>query len=634
MSSNGRPPARQSIPLRLDATQTGGPITPASSVRDVLRRYPHLEAVFQRHGLTECGGPQGPQEPIALFASVHRVDAQLLVADLNREARRPTPAVASAPRATPAPPVYPIFLKTALAVGLTLGFTMGTAVLLARGLGIARPIGSEQHVQVHGIAQLFGWVGLFIMGVAYHVVPRFQGVAPTGRRLSLLTMALVVAGLVLRSLGQPLEPGPVRAVLLAASGVGLLAGAAAFAWAMARLLARRGIRTDPSRSDPFRPWLWAALFWLVSMAGAALVSLVPLVQGERLVPFGPDQAVLHGLLYGFAGAFVFGVSLRTLPHFLALGPVRPWALRPAFWAFNLGVTLRVADWWAGDGKPGSLALAGAGLEAAAVALFLVGLPVLGRSGPMGRAGYRAFPWYIRAAYAWLAVAVALELALAAYWVLADRYPGYLEISAARHAFALGFLTLIIFGMAGRIVPVFRGVALRHARLMDAVLPVLVVSTALRVTLSLALPATPAARAALATSGLLTFAAFAAFATVLWTTLRAGPQPSVQPLALRTRPRRADGPPPLADMTVAQVLERYPNALEVFLQHGFTPLADPESRRTMASQVTVAQACAMRQVDLKALLADLEAVARQTGGPATASRAPARGRDTTLNGGTA
>ncbi|HEX5416975.1 MAG TPA: DUF1858 domain-containing protein, partial [Chloroflexota bacterium] len=66
-------------------------------------------------------------------------------------------------------------------------------------------------------------------------------------------------------------------------------------------------------------------------------------------------------------------------------------------------------------------------------------------------------------------------------------------------------------------------------------------------------------------------------------------------------------------TVAQVLDRWPATLDVFLRHGFTPLADPQLRQRLAPTITVRSAAANRGVDVQQLLADLEAASKVTAG---------------------
>lgn len=61
------------------------------------------------------------------------------------------------------------------------------------------------------------------------------------------------------------------------------------------------------------------------------------------------------------------------------------------------------------------------------------------------------------------------------------------------------------------------------------------------------------------------------------------------------------------MIVGHVLDEYPDTLEVFLKHGFTPLKDPVLRKTMPYKVTVEQACKMHSVDLEKFLVEVNKV---------------------------
>src|SRR6185437_14313716 len=64
-----------------------------------------------------------------------------------------------------------------------------------------------------------------------------------------------------------------------------------------------------------------------------------------------------------------------------------------------------------------------------------------------------------------------------------------------------------------------------------------------------------------------------------------------------------------DQSVADVLSQWPSTLEVFIRHGFAPLADPATRARLAHTITVRQAAASRGVDLSRLTEDLRDAAR-------------------------
>src|SRR5690348_10970728 len=101
------------------------------------------------------------------------------------------------------PPVA-ILPRTALALGVTAGPGLRLWLLLART--VQAPLGGASWlalVQVHGFVQLFGFAGLFVMGVGLHLLPRLRGGAPVGRRPSLAVYLLTVTGVVVRAVAQP-----------------------------------------------------------------------------------------------------------------------------------------------------------------------------------------------------------------------------------------------------------------------------------------------------------------------------------------------------------------------------------------------------------------------------------------------
>lgn len=88
----------------------------------------------------------------------------------------------------------------------------------------------------------------------------------------------------------------------------------------------------------------------------------------------------------------------------------------------------------------------------------------------------------------------------------------------------------------------------------------------------------------------------------------------------------------AEMTVAEVLAEMPQALGVFVEHGFTALREENVRTNVARTITVAGAAMMNSVDpgqlvsrlndlRQRLLAAGEEAAASSGKPITAAQAP-------------
>jgi len=72
------------------------------------------------------------------------------------------------------------------------------------------------------------------------------------------------------------------------------------------------------------------------------------------------------------------------------------------------------------------------------------------------------------------------------------------------------------------------------------------------------------------------------------------------------PAEDESAPITGDMKVAQVLDRHPAALQVFLDHGFSSLANPVARKTFAHAVSVETACKKHEVAPEEFLKKLNA----------------------------
>jgi len=88
--------------------------------------------------------------------------------------------------------------------------------------------------------------------------------------------------------------------------------------------------------------------------------------------------------------------------------------------------------------------------------------------------------YLRSAYVWLGLAGALQAWFAGRaWMRGD-YVSLAQIDSARHAVALGFITMMIVGMATRVLPVFAGRRLHSGTMAVGALYALNIAGALRV----------------------------------------------------------------------------------------------------------------------------------------------------------
>jgi hypothetical protein len=578
-------------------------------IPDLLRSAPQVRPVLDRYGLRGCGGALGPVESLAFFARAHEVPLERLLGELR--------AAAAAPLALPvvqegapdvADAIYRPFFKAGIAVVLTLGAAWGAYLLLRIGFGGTFRAAGLHEVNAHGHAQVFGWVGLFVMGFAYQAFPRFKHTSLHCPRLALASLGLMLGGIVGRCVSEPLAGtlpwlGPVAL----AAGAVEVAAIALFAWLIVQTWRGSGVRLVP-----YDYYLLAALFWFVAQAVYETLYL-----GATLSA-GPDELVARvatwqGALreiqiHGFALLMILGVSQRLLPNFYGLKKPKKWLSLLGLACLNLAVLgeaagailMRLAGHgWAILWYGSVLLLAGT------VALLLWDWRVFARTAEPDRSLK-----FLRAAFGWLLLSLAMLALLPVYqyavlpWAApaseaAGRGFSHAYYGAVRHAVTVGFISLMIVGVAARVVPTLNGVDVR--RLPGLWAPFLLINAgcALRVLAQTATDFTPSAFPVAGVSGLLEVTGLALWGAHLW---RIMSRP--QEVQAESAPADPDAPVRPTDR-VADVLDRHPDFLPIFLDFGFRPLANPLLRRTLARQVTLAEACGFLGADVDRLIDALE-----------------------------
>lgn len=582
--------------------------TSTTTVDDVVHVDPALSRVLNAHGIDTCCGGSAT---LAEAAHVRGIDLDTLLAALNQaDAPRKQPVVVAAepvrPCASPAcevsPPAVPApraavvvpavprptryvrFFAASLLFALTFGSTLGALTLATLTLpwNFLGGLSTDYTKLAHGYTQVFGFAALFIMGVAYHVIPRFKGASLSAPGVASASFWLQTGGVLAMALGMLAGPPVVGPAQLIGALV-LLAAAVSFGWVIHHSLA-----AGPPTPEGFERYLRAGCAWLVAATALAVVA------AAQVDPLQP--AVWEAALWGFAGSWILGMSLRIAPVFLGLTPLSQRTSGALFAGYQLAVSAWVAvaaiDAWIS--LPAARATAGIALSVM-VGGFVLRLGILGSKENQTQVGDRGYEKFLVVAYAWLLVALAfIPVWSAASAVTGNPMPA-LVLDFGRHAFTLGFLTQIIVGVAARLIPVFAGTPLWSTGWRDVTFYLL---NAAVVTRGLELLVELAGLADLwpyiSMSGLLGVGAFAAFtANVLMT---------VRTRSLPTTSGPADTNP-LADNLVADLLT-IPGALELLVSRGLRPLQNPEMRAAMAPTVTLRQACRIHSIELEPLLAEL------------------------------
>ena len=378
-------------------------------------------------------------------------------------------------------------LGTALALGVFGGFLMATVLTVTRAVHAHTGLWWIALAQAHGHLQLYGWAGLFVLGVAFHFLPRLRG-APLAYPAAVPWILLAQAvGLVARALAQPLLSATganVWRVLLVASGaLELLALGAVVALLLATASA------GPAMAS--RPALWSVLPFLagvvVALGAEALSNVINVWRAAGsptpgLVPVSGDTVNITLGLFGFLVPMALAMSARAMPMYAGLTAFPARILWPLAFTYFAGLALASVGAGAGGAQAAwPVMITGLGLMAMGVvvllfvATFIRMMRTRGRlpekvrrlapSPAASQRAYRAqvtretgaygpFVAIIASAFLWAAFGALLLVLDGAALVFGASVP--VSLDAARHSFAVGFIALLICGIAPRMLPGFSG----------------------------------------------------------------------------------------------------------------------------------------------------------------------------------
>lgn len=429
-------------------------------------------------------------------------------------------------------PVWPPFIWASLWLAITAGFGLGGALFAATALGVPLGLWWPAAAQVHGHIQVFGWAGLMVLGITFHFLPRLRGTPLAHPGYARVVLALLLAGLVLRALVQPLLAVASSGASLLALRVGLVcsgvlevAGVSVALWTLAHMLRHGPSLRTRAGLWPILPFFVTAFTGLWLALGVNLVGLIAAAMMARaLVPDWADQLTIHLAFYAVLAPVSVAMSERTFPLFLRTPLPRRRMLRLGLALLLAGLALRVY------GEMGNTSLAtalGCLALAAALGMFILALGIFAPRRPLPRQAVHPFSdpiqLHVISAYLWLVVTVILLVVTGLEVIGIVIIP--VEGNAEWHALGAGFVTLLIFGVGAHLLPSFTGRSLRSRTLLWTTLMLGNAAALLRVG-PLFLPADVSPRltsALLSLAGLAGLAALAAFGLNV-----AGPRRSCRP----------------------------------------------------------------------------------------------------------
>lgn len=370
------------------------------------------------------------------------------------------------------PTLYSPFIWSSLIIATAGGFfTAAILSLHTGGAGQLTNFPLVELIQLHGHLQLFGWIGLLLIGVSLHVVPRLAG-NPTGTlKVSRIIFLLLLTGILLRSSG--VIAGMVNVtcsgMLLEAAGVILYLYIVVKSVATSRLQKNDFRRLGPYFVCIFSGWIILAIGLILQ--GASCFQSKSLLLSPLWNFFLIDTFVRLTLI---PAIFAFGVKM--IPVFLGLQaplwPVKKVGLLLAGSSFlyiaaeffSIALSLTTLD------KLAALGLCGMSLAVIIYIWFLdalffrilperISLKALrsdasqqrGRFGDRG--GYGRFELFIITGFGWCLIVAIVEMCISLCLLLnvIDVFPAR-YVLPLRHALLLGGIAHLVLGISHRLLP--------------------------------------------------------------------------------------------------------------------------------------------------------------------------------------
>jgi uncharacterized protein involved in response to NO len=365
---------------------------------------------------------------------------------IEKEAGRPfTPLQIfdiTAARETTLSRLLMLYISTGLLFMLLPGTFLGVWNLLAISSRHAADSVSAAWIQAHGHAQIFGWIGTFILGIGFYSIPKLRRLNSFALSVVWSSWALWTTGVTLRWLTSVYQ-WQWRTLLPLSAALELAAFAIFF-----RTVS--GHRPQDSDKSKLEGWVFVAIAGAVGLLLTLLVNfgitLVLAIRGTSPeIPAEFDQRFLVLQTWGFLVPFVWGFSAKWLPVFLGLRPVRGRVLLLAVGINFAGVLIASAGWMISA----SLVLV-TGLITALYSLRL--LESTARPAKV-KGVHTSFPVFVRLAYIWALVAGVLGI-----WA-ASVQNSHGIWGASRHALTVGFLATMVFAIGQRVLPAFSGMRL-------------------------------------------------------------------------------------------------------------------------------------------------------------------------------
>jgi uncharacterized protein involved in response to NO len=366
-----------------------------------------------------------------------------------------------------------LMLRAWIVAGLFFMALPGTLLGFSNLLAISTHHGSSflpaAWMQGHGHAQVFGWIGSFVLGIGFYSQPaRGKNVL----RIPLTCFVLWTSGVAMRWIAN----------IYSWHWQALYVFSATFELIVVLLFlsaASRHKRPEhgQGKKAAIELWMVAVLLGTAGLAASIIFNFVECLKlafgttqaltYAQAFPYALDQRFLILIAWGFIVPTVWGFSARWLPTFLAIPRPDKRGFAAVLIVNLLGILCGSVGWI----KAATILLA-LGSIAVGFALHLFEKP---QCAAKIQGIHASFPVFVRLVYVWLMIAGGMSI----WAAFADVHGGIW--GASRHALTVGFAATMVFTIGPRILPHFGGVyAIYSKRLMFLALLLLQLGCTIRV----------------------------------------------------------------------------------------------------------------------------------------------------------
>ena len=337
-----------------------------------------------------------------------------------------------------------LLLMTYLASGLLFlvlpGTFLGVWNLFAISEAHSATSVSASWIQAHGHAQIFGWIGTFILGIGFYSIPNLRRVSAWSWWDGWLIWSLWTVGAALRWLTNVY--GWNWQVMLPLSAALELAAVVIFL-----VRSTQGHRMQRRQKDSIEAWAILVIGGTIGLLSTMAMNLYECISLSQIgassaFPASFNSSFLVLSIWSFPVLIAWGFTAHWMPVFMGLRPLRSKLMLAGFVTNIIGVCAAIVQ----------------AFQVSAIVLFVSAVLIItalrmfepSEKPPKTQGVHRSFPVFMRAAYAWLLAASALAI-WAAFEPAAAGIGG-----AGRHAITVGYLMTMVFSVAPRMMPAFLG----------------------------------------------------------------------------------------------------------------------------------------------------------------------------------